>query len=199
MQAQRLAPSHPAYPLLTQVNSVIAQVAQLAGKSSRDASSMSALLNGVMPQLEYLQSIGAYTDGEMERIKSLISQHSYARSHSSSSRHSSSSTSSRDSSPPSASSASSHSSSQTRHNLPAYAPSREAPPTLGNMTNSRIVRQPDLHRVADSRKAARAAGQHVPPVGFQVHHPKRSGSVESSGLRRDQEGFITPYSGPIIG
>ncbi|KAJ1300504.1 hypothetical protein OPQ81_005317 [Rhizoctonia solani] len=178
MQSQRLAPSHPAYPLLVQVNSVIAQVAQLAGKSSRDAGSMSALLNGIMPQLEYLQSIGAYTDGEIERIKSLISQHS---------------------SPPSPSSASSNSSSQTRHHLPAYAPSREAPPTLGNMTNTRIVRQPDLHRVADSRKAARAAGQHVPPVGFQVHHPKRSGSVEASGLRRDQEGFITPYTGPIVG
>lgn len=68
---QRLAPSHPAYPLLVQVNSVIAQVTQLAGRSSRDASSMSALLNGVMPQLEYLQSIGAYTDGEIERVSLL--------------------------------------------------------------------------------------------------------------------------------
>lgn len=66
------------------------------------------------------------------------------------------------------------------------------------MSNTRIVRQPDLHRVADSRKAARAAGEHVPPVGFQVHHPKRGGSVEAN-LRRDQEGFITPYSGRIVG
>lgn len=65
---QRLSPSHPAYPLLVQVNGVIAQVTQLAGKSSRDASSMSALLNGIMPQLEYLQSLGAYTDGEIERV-----------------------------------------------------------------------------------------------------------------------------------
>lgn len=65
---QRLSPSHPAYPLLVQVNTVIGQVSQLAGKSSRDAASMSALLNGVMPQLEYLQSLGAYTDGEIERV-----------------------------------------------------------------------------------------------------------------------------------
>lgn len=69
---QRLSPSHPAYPLLAQVNSVVAQVAQLAGKSSRDAASMSALLNGIMPQLEYLQSIGAYTDGEIERVSGYI-------------------------------------------------------------------------------------------------------------------------------
>jgi hypothetical protein len=31
---------------------------------------MSALLNGIMPQLEYLQSLGAYTDGEIERVSS---------------------------------------------------------------------------------------------------------------------------------
>ncbi|KAG8678096.1 hypothetical protein FRC09_020125 [Ceratobasidium sp. 395] len=197
MAAQRLSPSHPAYPLLVQVNTVIGQVTQLAGKSSRDAGSMSALLNGVMPQLEYLQSLGAYTDSEIERIKSLISQHSYSHSRSTSSRTSSSgaSTSSRDSSPSSPSSASSHSSSQSRHHLPAYVPSREAPPTLGNQNNTRIVRQPDLHRVADSRKAARAAGQHVPPVGFQVHHPHSKRG--ESPLERDQNGFITPYN-PIV-
>ncbi|KAG8707424.1 hypothetical protein FRC08_000505 [Ceratobasidium sp. 394] len=193
MSSQRLSPSHPAYPLLVQVNTVIGQVTQLAGKSSRDAGSMSALLNGIMPQLEYLQSLGAYTDGEIERIKSLISQYSYSTSRSNSSRTSSSarSSSSRDSSPPSPSSASSHSS-QSRHHLPAYLPSREAPPTLGNQSNTRIVRQPDLHRVADSRKAARAAGEHVPPVGFQVHHPHSKRG--ETPLERDQNGFITPYN-----